>query len=359
MTGWLPSSLPLEFWPEADQEAWASAIGGDPLALEGGGGGAAWRPSTRSLVENGYGRWLSWLEHTGALDSSAAPGARATVPQVRQYLDALEAAGLADHSRAGRLQALSDALRVMQPEADVNFISRAAQRISSTAKRARDLRPRLRPPQDVLAFGRELILNSRSEAALSPVEQAILFRDGLIIALWSLRALRIANLANIEISRNLVRGTSGHRLQFEPEEMKAGRPFSCTWPNCLEDALESYLQKLRPVLRAIDRSGSSDQGLWISQFGRRMKPASVGQMLRIQTERGFGEAINPHLMRHMVATAVAEDRPNDIADVPAMLGHADLETSEKHYILAGSVRAATSYQAVLSGRQAPRLRRGS
>ena len=104
--------------------------------------------------------------------------------------------------------------------------------------------------------------------------------------------------------------------------------------------------------------GEPEAGLWILQFGRRMQQASVGQMLRIRTEARFGEPLDPHLMRHMVATTVAEDRPNDIADVPAMLSHADLGTSEKHYIQAGATKAATTFQnALLKGRSNPNAHR--
>lgn len=346
---WLPPSLPFDLWPEVDQVAWRAGVSGDPLAPGGGGQGASWRPSTARHVERGYGRWLAWLEMRGALDRELSPELRAQHPQVRRYLDDCEAAELADYSRAGRLQALADALRVMRPQADMLFIARAAARISAAAVRARDLRSRLREPGEVLDFGRALMRAAEDERT-APFERALLFRDGLIIALWSLRALRIANLAGIAIDRQLVTNGEGWRLQFTAGEMKAKRPFSCAWPERLKSALERYLDHHRLQLRGRDASGRPDDGLWITQFGRRMQQASVAQMLRQRTGRRFEEALNPHLMRHMVATTVAENRPEDIADVPAMLAHADLETSEKHYILAGSVQAAEAFQAMLLGR---------
>ena len=346
---WLPPSMPFDLWPDVDQLAWREGVSGDPLAPSGGGQGAAWRPSTARHVERGYGRWLAWLELQGALDRELSPDLRAPRPQVRRYLDDCEAAGLADYSRAGRLQALADALRIMRPQADVHFIARAAGRISAAAVRARDLRSKLRDPAEVLEFGRALMRAGEDERT-APFERALLFRDGLIISLWSLRALRIANLAGICIDQQLMTSGEGRRLQFTAAEMKAKRPFFCAWPPSLEPALERYLTHHRLQLRGRDASGQPDDGLWISQFGRRMRQASVAQMLRQRTGKRFEEALNPHLMRHMVATTVAENRPEDIADVPAMLAHADLETSEKHYILASSVQAATAFQAILLGR---------
>ena len=208
MTTKLPAPLPFAEWPESDRVAWERGTSGDPLAPGGGGAGAMWRSSTRRQVQLGYGSWLSWLEGAGLLLVSQAPAARASRPEVRAYLDALEAAGLADYTRSGRLQTLSDALRVMQPSADIGFIARGAGRIASGAVRARDPRAKLRPPAEIVAFGAELMARAEAEDGLAALDSALLFRDGLLISLWMLRALRNANLSSIEIGRQLVR--EGH-----------------------------------------------------------------------------------------------------------------------------------------------------
>lgn len=354
----LPSPLAFDEWPELDRRRWQAAISGDPLQPGGGGGGSKWRPATRHFNERGYGGWLSWLQASGELDAGVSPASRATVQRVRTYLEALVSAGLAGYSRAGRLQAFSDALRVMEPECSVPFIGRAAGRISASAERARDLRPRLRPPEDVLQLGFELMGREEAGEDLTDVKRAIDFRDGLLIALWACRPLRIANLGGIEIGRSLVRDSKGYRLQFDASEMKAGRPFSCGWPRPLCHHLARYLEHHRPLLLSRSRSGSDHPGLWASQHGRAMTCASVGQIIRIRTKAAFGAAVNPHLMRYMVATRVAEHQPEQIADVAAILGHASLDTSERHYIMAGSFSAAVRFQSAMSARALSGRRRG-
>ena len=347
----LPAPLSFADWPEGDRLAWEMGNRGDPLAPGGAGAGAAWRPISRRFVQLGYGLWLAWLKQEGGLDWAAPHAERATRVKVRAYLDALEAAGLADHTRAGRLQTLSDALRAMQPGADVGFIGRGAGRISSAAVRVRDPLAKMRPPSDIISYGAELMAEAEASHCALPVDRALMYRDGLLLSLWILRALRIANLASIEIGRQLLGdGAGGHRLEFAGSEMKNGRPFGCAWPEPIEAQLQTYLERYRPTLLARNKHRTDDKGLWTSQFGRRMKQASVGQAIMIRTESRFGVRMNPHLPRYILATTTAESHPERVSDVAAMLSHATLETSQRHYIRAGSLAAAERMQRTLLGR---------
>lgn len=354
MKSLLPSPLPLADWPKRDQRAWQAASDADPLGPTGGGGAAAWRPSTRHRNLLLYGAWLAWLASRGELVDVEDPGQRATRERVRAYLDAMEAVGLADHTRAGRLQSLSDMLRVMDPTAERGFIGRAAGRISRDATRARDLQSRLRPPLEVLRFGLEMM--READAAPLSAESAYAFRDGLLISLWVYRPLRISNLASLELGRSLLEAGDGYRIDFEAHEMKGHRRFSCASPATLAEDLRRYLEVFRPFLLARGET-PTERELWVSQYGRKMKANSVGQIIRLRTAQRFGEALNPHLMRYLTATFLAEHEPEHLADVAAILGHRSLETSEKHYILANSMRAIAKFQdAVLSASRERRQR---
>lgn len=351
MKSQLAAPLPFKDWPAVDQQAWTLALNGDLLSQEAGGGAALWRAATRETHQRQYGGWLGWLKSIGQLDQAKPPAQRAVRARVRGYLDAMEAIGLADHSRAGRLQSLADVLRVMQPQADVRFISRAAARVSSKARRKKDLLPRLRPPAELFQLGQDLMnLAEDVEQPMPRLKRACLFRDGLLIALWVCRPFRISNLASIEIGRQLIVVGSGRRLEFPAEEMKGGRPFACKWPDRLEGPLMRYLHYYRPQL--LQRgAGAMEMALWISQFGRSMPPSSVGQIIRLRTRARFGEALGPHLIRHIDATFLAEHEPERRLDVPIILGHASLETSEEHYILGNSMKAIERFQrAIISNR---------
>ena len=339
----MPSAVKFAAWPKLDRQRWHDALHGDPLAERSTGGGAAnWRPATRQIVEQGYGLWLGWLQCRGELDPMQGSASRATIDRLQAYLADMEAAGLADHTRATRLQGLGDALRVMDPGIASGVISRASARTRSGAKRSRPLLHRFRPPADVLAFGLRLMAQAQTTTMVNDVRRAIMFRDGLLIALWTCRPLRIANLAGIHIGKNLFRVGSGFRLRFSEVETKGIHHYECAWPPNLAAPLRQYLETYRPALCRANISPGDD--LWVSQFGRGMPKGSVAQIIKMRTRAEFGQAMNSHLMRYIVATRVAENDPTNVYDVAAILGHTSLETSERHYILAGTFKAAERVQ---------------
>ena len=346
----LPPPLAVDAWPDEDRCAWLLANFADPLSPEGGGYAAAWRPTTRRITAQGYGSWLAWLSKRGDLDPNSSPAERASRERVRSYLDALENAGLADYTRAGRLQQLGDALRVMQPVGDCAFIGQAAGRIGASAKRKRDPRQKMRPIADILDLARDLMAFADTDEACMQLSRDLAFRDGLLVGIWILRALRISNLSSIELGRHLIEVDRGvYTLAFEAHEMKAHRPFDCSWPPAFVAALERYLRDVRPRLRARDMQHTLDDRLWISQFGRGMAPRSVAQIIELRTLERFGIKMNSHLPRYMVVSELARARPRSTTDGAAMLGHVSTETTERHYQLASTFAAAQEYQGHVAG----------
>ena len=193
---------PLSDWPDADRRAWQRAMEQDPLAPGGAGEGAKWRPSTRRIAEIGYGVWLAWLEKKGQVVAGMDPAARATREALREFLADIRWAGLSDYSAAMRLVGLASALGMIAPHFDARFISRAAGRVRARAKRVNDSLARFRPPEELLELGRELMARADNRE-LDVLDRALLFRDGLLIALMTHRPLRISNMAAIELDRHL------------------------------------------------------------------------------------------------------------------------------------------------------------
>jgi len=54
----------------------------------------------------------------------------------------------------------------------------------------------------------------------------------------------------------------------------------------------------------------------------------------------FGTALNPHSFRSLAATLLAETSPEDALHARPLLGHRQMETTEKHYIRASQLSAA-------------------
>lgn len=180
------------------------------------------------------------------------------------------------------------------------------------------------------------------------IDAAIAYRDGLLLALLVHRPLRRANLAAIRVDQHLIRTNSGYRLQFGASEMKSHRPYSCSVPRQLDKPLRRYLSEFRPRLVARDAEGLDSGHLWLASTGRPLVPAGVAAIIRRQTAREFGVGMGPHLMRHIIATAVAEHSPNRVGDVAVILGHQSYETSERHYVHAGAAQSVRALDEALN-----------
>ena len=82
--------------------------------------------------------------------------------------------------------------------------------------------------------------------------------------------------------------------------------------------------------------------------GGALRGGGMYEMIVKRTSREFGKPINPHLFRDIAATAIATDRPDQIRLARDLLGHANLLTTEKHYLHAQSVKAGAHYSALIN-----------
>lgn len=348
---------PVDAWPTADQACWQIALrDSDPLdpAI---GYARRWKSSTLITVWKGYGRWIGWLQSTDQLEPNSLPASRPTETRLRAYLQALQAAGLSNYTVANHIQQLGNALRAMAPDGDWRRILLAAARIRSRAVTTKDLNARMQPPETILQLGLDLM--ARAETVSDGLEAAVLFRDGLLVALLVHRPLRVANVAQIEIEGHLHRRNGDWWMTFEGLEMKNGRSFEFSWPSELARPLDRYLAAHREVLLKQSPSPAQTNALWLTAAGGAMTPARVSERIVKRTAARFGNAINPHTFRHIAGTAIATTTPENITDVARVLGHSSLRTSEKHYIRSRMVDAGRAYQATVDVRRKRSSSRGS
>jgi len=343
------SCLRLEDWPAPDRAAWAAAIQPGDI-LEEGGAAAHWSPASRRKTASGYGRYLAWLRDTGKLDPSCLPQERVTKEIVTGYVDHLSAYNRG-YTVLCRIQELYDAIRVMAPDRDWAWLRRLGSAIRSRTRPAKSKVGRVPPADSLAQLGLKLMARAESAGDLTPLQRAVLFRDGLMIALLAYRPVRVSNLAAIAIGRQLVQQGSGYWLRFEADETKTRRPFQAAIPIALLPGLVRYLDHHRVVLLtgANRRLPANIDALWVSETATPMAVISIHNRFRRHTKAAFGGGVSPHLFRDSAVTAIATDGPAHVRAIMPILGHSTLATSEKHYNQARSLDASRQYISIVAG----------
>jgi site-specific recombinase XerD len=241
-------AIPLDQWPETDRPLWKKAtLDADPLFEPGAA--SRWRPKTLHTVITRYGLWLAWLAEMGLLDPTASPSARATSEHLARYVRYLQARGIASVTIAGYIRDLREAIRVMEPEANLANITDLLVRLDAMAEPSRN--KRLRVVSSALLFEagiREMERLHKRRPSRDLRHHAAKYRDALIIALLALRPIRLENLSAIEIDRHLMRIEHLYWCRFATTETKEKRRLEFPLPEPLTPWMELYLQVYRPLL---------------------------------------------------------------------------------------------------------------
>jgi hypothetical protein len=70
--------------------------------------------------------------------------------------------------------------------------------------------------------------------------------------------------------------------------------------------------------------------LWLNRYGRPMRSSAIRTQIETRTKEAFGRHVWPHLFRDCAVTELVDCAPEEIGIAPDLLGHADLQTTQKH-----------------------------
>ena len=365
------TAWPLARWPEADRHAWevARAPGG---LLDDAGLAAGWRPATVNGALAVYGRFLAYLDREGLLDPAHGVGDRLTPMLLNRYVSELQGVS-SSRTVASYVVMLDMVLRALAPAREWGWLGLASRRLLYRAEPSRNKRARVVPAADLLQLGLDLMRQADAEAASgtqdSPThqERLLLFRDGLMIATLICRPLRQANFLGIGIGRQLVAAGPAWSLVFAAGETKTGRGLEVSYPPELAGALGHYLRVVRPGLLALGRvryphgragDRPAGQALWVSVNGTALRKTALDNLLALRTTERFGRKVNTHLFRDCAATSIVENAPDQVRIAARILGHATLQTTEQHYIIANTRKEVSRYQNGVLARRRQAAQRG-
>jgi len=192
-------------------------------------------------------------------------------------------------------------------------------------------------------------LNRRQQDGLTPdLPSAVTYRDWLMVAMYTLLALRRHNFANLSFGRHTRWVGDTWLIDIPPKETKARKPITMPIPPVLHPYIHFYLKLVRPVLL----SGRTNDRFWITVRHTAMTDHSVYIAMTNFTKKVFGKAINPHRYRHLGATTIIVGAPERIDAACAFLSHSNRRTTEDHYIIGQSLFASRNHAALIA-----RLRR--
>jgi len=344
--------LPEREWPKEDREAWQRARHRGSL-LDEGGLASGWAGSTQATSARSYGRWLAFLLNLGILDRSEYPAERVTKDRIDAYLADLRAHGNASGTIHIRILHLCRMLAVMAPGGCPALLGPILRMLRAAVRPTRDDRARLVPAETLLEVAFSLMDRTDVDSSLSPRLRAVMYRDGLMLAILVSNALRVGNFADLELGKSFIQRGEDWWIMLEASEVKNRKLINHPVAPELTPRIHRYLKVWRPVISVLpgEQHGpvSNDTGfLWVGRYGGRFNRKKVRKRIGEITLRELGQALNPHLFRKLQPTELAIHDPAHVGISQVMLGHGSYGTTEKAYNLARSLDAARKVQSQLA-----------
>ena len=167
---------------------------------------------------------------------------------------------MASTTLESRITDLREAIRVMEPDADLTLLQELISALQARATPTRNKQSRIMHPETLLTGITEELEVIPGRPAGNPKIKACWYRDALIFAFLVCRPIRLKNLAGLRLGIHLMDRQTGWDIQLSAEETKDKRSLSVTFPGVLEPYLSVYLDQFRPLLL----DGNQGDHLWIS-----------------------------------------------------------------------------------------------
>jgi integrase len=216
-------------------------------------------------------------------------------------------------------------------------------------------RSRLRPFDDhgnvaaLLKLPGELMRQARRHR--NPQRGAVRAELAVAIEILLMTRVRMSNLVELDIERNLVRPGRGKALYIVigAEEVKNREPFECPLPPESVDLIELYLREFRPHLASAGNRALFP-GIGTGPKNQAFFGTQISRTIRAYT----GLRIHPHLFRHITAKLYLDDNPGGYEVVRRALGHRSIDTTNAFYTGLETAAAIRHFDEVIL-----RLRRDS
>ena len=333
-------ALSLPDWPKTDREAWTAAQETAGVLYDGGVASHL-KAYTRLDLTRRYAYFLSFLAQRGRLDPQGFAAASVTQENILDYVRYLEPR-VSSVTLAQSLRKIARVATCLDSGRDWRWLRRVVRRLQLRA-RPRDRRNDVVEIRELFRLGLQLMHEADKAAKATAFSRALLYRDGLIIALLAPDPLRLTNITGLEIGRTLIKDGATWSFNIPAEETKAGRLHLAILPDWSVPCIDRYIEHYRPSFRNADATNA----LWLSRNGQPLDYNSIYRLVCNRTYAAFGKKINPHLFRSCLATSTAIHHGAQMGLAMTVLDHKSAEVIERHYNHAQMIDAVQAYQQIL------------
>jgi integrase len=311
-------------------------------------------------LEQAYSYFLRVVSDSGALDIDAAAAAHVTPEAIEDFIEranrSRSSVSVASVTRNVRSMA-----QKLAPEQDFHWLKNIEAQLRAKA------RPKAKFSRmvgsDELVEAGLVLMQEAGCAKPGSIEQAVMFRDGLIIALLAVCPIRVGSFARLTLGRSFLRIGGDWWIGLAVDETKSGRPDERPVPSFLTSSVDEYLRAYRSRLLSASRVGTArDNGatlpeagaalatgpLWMTRRGQAISVGTMQATVTWTTRRTLGVSVNPHLFRACAATAAALNATAHPHLASALLQHTDPIVTETHYNRASSLQASLRYHEILA-----------
>jgi integrase len=286
-----------------------------------------------------YGYLLEFCHRNGLLDQDAEAGAHVSPKIIETFVNHLHGR-VGSVTRASYIGKIRRIAQILAPGRDLAWLAEIEADLRYLA-RPRPKYHRIMSSERLLLLGLELIRHGETSDHLTDLGRARLVRDGVMIALLALCPIRLRNLAELQVGRQLRRVGDVWWVILEANETKTGRPDERPVPQIIAEAIERWLGHWRSVFHP------SDDTFWPSIKGGALAYTYVGHIITETTRRELGVAVNPHLFRDCAVYTVAINAGHRMGIASGLLQHTDPRSVEKYYNKGESIDAVRRYQQIL------------
>ena len=330
--------IPFEKWPRVDRELWrANTLASDDLDAPAYAVNLS--PKTIDNARKGWGRRLAVLHDNELLNPDVHPADRVTPAAMNLFVQALREAGNRGTSISVRLFDVRAALKILAPEREKEF-AWLVRPNGRCAWGAFPTEPKNFPvfhPRTLLQHGREMMDTARIDLTL--VGNMIAYRNGLIYAIAAATGLRLGTLVALRLGENIRRSETAWRLDVHGRDVKNGAPLDFALWHGLTDAIDHYVNEVRPALGA----ATTTTALWVIEGGAPLRYRGLEGTIRRLSRRLHAPGFGGHTFRRSAGTIGPLANPTNPAATAAMLGISK-GVAQKHYNLGNAALAAEMFQ---------------